>query len=163
MAAVRDVLPPRLYDITQNEGSHGRANSWLCTLLRETAVWSEKKQRMLVGQGHVVAQGILGFPNLTHEGLSVCPYAEASVTMPQTFMKELAGNAICVPVFGALLAFALSGMERRVRVQLGSEISLAGDEPDCLLTNEDDNEQQEVSVSSSSKPVAGRCWNAAAI
>eukprot|EP00969_Alexandrium_andersonii_P062768 2763923-Alexandrium_andersonii.AAC.1 len=69
----------------------------MLTLLKRTQVWSMKKGRLAVGREHLIAQGIpaLSAPDITLNGLCMCPYRNLLDALSEPDLKSLAGNAIC--------------------------------------------------------------------
>lgn len=110
---------PRLYDITQNCEQRNRSSANLNTLLRRTKYWSAKKQRPMLGLESLVAQGVPVFPEVcSHGGLFECPYASVLHKLSDGQLRSLAGNAICVPIFGHLVAFVLANVVQQRFVTL---------------------------------------------
>jgi hypothetical protein len=107
-------------------------HDYLCTLLKKTVVWSMKKSRPMLGEEHLVAQGVPALEmHSINQGLFFCPYQSIIPDLTQSSMKSLAGNSINIPVAGALIAFLLATSMRTTELQLGMQVS------SCLLPDDD--------------------------
>ena len=112
-AALVVDMGPSICDLTQNADARGREAAYVPTLLRATLLWSHVKGRPLLGQEALVCQGVPVYERLTAGGLFRCPYEDMIPQLSQGQLRGLAGNAICVPIVGSLLAFMLASLERR--------------------------------------------------
>ena len=54
----RERWPPRVFDLSQNPTVTPRSGPRLCTLLRHSLLWSMKLERPLLGDEHLMAQGV---------------------------------------------------------------------------------------------------------
>jgi hypothetical protein len=119
------MLDPCLVDLSQNPVQRQRISKHLMTLLQQSFIWSMKLKRPLLGQEHLVAQGVpvFEFESTTPSCSFRCPYASVIPELSQHALRSMAGNAICVPVIGTLLAFVFASTMPREDVQIGRQIS----------------------------------------
>ena len=141
----RERWPPRVFDLSQNPTVTPRSGPRLCTLLRHSLLWSMKLERPLLGDEHLMAQGVPVYGDLT-QNVFCCPYSQSLATMSEATKRSLAGNAVCIPVSGSIICFMLAATKRRESLKIGRSITLFD-----LSTFEEDNDDP-----SAESPVAKR-------
>ena len=100
---------PWIVDLTQNPLVRPRASSKLLTLLTRSVMWSIRRGRPLLGDEALLAQGVDRFGYSMREqekpasAVFECPYSHLELN--EASKAKLAGNAICVPICGQMMAF----------------------------------------------------------
>ena len=117
-----------LAHISQNLSHSAKTETWVPTLLRNSVVWSERRQRTMIPQEHFLVQG---FPmyQYHHEAFAINPAKflftsihdmddiipaperpPAHLRLTNSDIRQLTGNAMALPTVGSVLLLTLAGV-----------------------------------------------------